>query len=210
MGHWKLDEKRGTTASDSSNTSNVGTLTGGLTFEANATPGPMKGALSFENNHYIDLPDTFDDDMTDFSYAAWIYWKGNGTWERLFDFGSGRQQTMFLTPRSSAGTIRFAITLDGPGGEQQVNSGSALPSKRWVHVALTVGGSNAKLYVDGKLDSSSSNINHDLRDLNAFNNWIGRSQYPDPYFSGQMDDIRMYNRELSDREVLILAARRGR
>jgi hypothetical protein len=37
------------------------------------------------------------------------------------------------------------------------------------------------------------------------NNYIGKSQYPDPYLNGLVDDFRIYSRALSAAEVLNLA-----
>ena len=36
-------------------------------------------------------------------------------------------------------------------------------------------------------------------------NWLGRSQWTDPYFTGSMDDVLIYNRALSEAEVRYLA-----
>jgi len=40
-------------------------------------------------------------------------------------------------------------------------------------------------------------------------NWLGKSQWPDPYFSGSLDDFRIYNRVLSQPEIGQLAAIAG-
>lgn len=38
------------------------------------------------------------------------------------------------------------------------------------------------------------------------NNYIGKSQYPDPYFNGLIDDFRIYSRALNATEVATLAS----
>jgi len=38
------------------------------------------------------------------------------------------------------------------------------------------------------------------------NNYLGRSQYPDPYFDGMMDEFRIYNTALSSAEMAATAA----
>jgi len=49
----------------------------------------------------------------DFSFAAWVYWRGGSAWQRIFDFGQDASHNMFLTPMSGSNTLRFAITTDG-------------------------------------------------------------------------------------------------
>jgi hypothetical protein len=36
-------------------------------------------------------------------------------------------------------------------------------------------------------------------------NWIGRSQYADPYLNGRVDDFRIYNKALTAGEITVLA-----
>ncbi len=54
---------------------------------------------------------------------------------------------MFLTPSSGSGTLRFAI--NNGSGEQIVERSGALASGSWQHVAVTLNGSTAILYVNG-------------------------------------------------------------
>ena len=56
--------------------------------------------------------------VTNFTIAAWVYWNGGNAWQRIFDFGNDTTQYMFLTPGSGSGTLRFAITTNGGGAEQ--------------------------------------------------------------------------------------------
>ena len=36
-------------------------------------------------------------------------------------------------------------------------------------------------------------------------NWIGRSQFNDPYLNGRVDDFRIYNKALTASEIAALA-----
>jgi hypothetical protein len=67
----------------------------------------------------------------------------------------------------------------------------------------------ATLYLDGAVVSSSS-VAVLPRDLGVTNqNWIGRSQFTaDAFFTGAVDDFRIYNRVLSASEVRYLAGDR--
>jgi hypothetical protein len=132
------------------------------------------------------------------SVATWVYWNGGDAWQRIFDFGNGEEQYMFLTPSSNAGKLRFAIKN---GGEEQILDAAALPEGSWSHIAVTLGASAASLYVNGELVAESNEVTIRPIDFKPVLNYIGRSQYSDPLLNGSIDDFRVYNYALSAGEV---------
>ena len=130
--------------------------------------------------------------------ATWIYWNGGNQWQRIFDFGNNTNQYLFLTPRSGNNTLRFAIKN---GGGEQIVQTSQLAANQWVHVAVTLGSGTAKLYVNGELKATKSGITIKPSDFKPSVNYIGKSQWPDPLFSGMIDEFRVYNHVLSDDEI---------
>jgi len=99
--------------------------------------------------------------------------------------------------------IRFAITTDGNGAEQQINGNAALATGSWQHVAVTLSGNLGILYVNGVEVGRNSNMTLKPASLGNTNlNYIGRSQYSaDPYLDGRVDNFRIYNRALSAAEI---------
>ena len=72
----------------------------------------------------------------------------------------------------------------------------------WHHLAVTFDGNTMYLYLDGvQKNTTSTTLNTGTGALN-----IGRSVSAGYYFSGTLDDIRVYNRALSAAEVQSLAA----
>jgi hypothetical protein len=124
---------------------------------------------------------------------------------RIFDFGSETGITC-LTPQSGSNTLRFAITRSGGSGEQQINATEPMPIGSWQHVAVTLSGTHGKLYLNGnEIAGNSISIAPYL--LGATNqNYIGKSQYNDPYLDGQVSDFRLYNYALSQSNIAALAA----
>jgi hypothetical protein len=156
----------------------------------------------------VSLPANVVTDLSDFTIACWVYWNAARNWERIFDFGSGTGRYMFLTPRSGSGTVRFAITVDGGHGEQAVTGTAALPTAQWVHVAVTLSGQLATLYVNGTaVGTNSAEFLPPWQLGGTGQNWIGRSQYAgDPYFNGRIDEFRIYRGALTAADIAALIA----
>ncbi|WP_082548336.1 LamG-like jellyroll fold domain-containing protein [Massilia sp. Root335] len=199
------NEGTGTAVSDASGQGHAGTLTGSAAWGT----GKSGSAVALNGStDYVNLPANLVTDLTDFTVACWVYWNAARTWERIFDFGSGTGRYMFLTPRSGSGGARFAITVDGGHGEQAVSSTTALPTSQWVHVAVTLSGRTATLYVNGAVAGTNSAEFLPPWQLGGTSqNWIGRSQYAaDPYFNGRIDEFRIYRGALSAADIAALIA----
>lgn len=139
-------------------------------------------------------------DMDEMTIALWVNWQAPGkNWQRIFDFGNGVNEYMFLTP-SNGGIMRFAIKNGGV--EQQVDCQGKLASSVWKHVAVTIGNGRTVIYIDGEEAASSTGITIKPSDIRPAINYIGRSQFAaDPLFTGYMDDLRIYNYALAKEEV---------
>ena len=72
----------------------------------------------------------------------------------------------------------------------------SLHGNQWAHVAVTLGGGTAKLYVNGELKATKSGITIKPSDIKPSKNYIGKSQFPDPLFNGMIDEFRVYNLRL--------------
>jgi Concanavalin A-like lectin/glucanases superfamily len=158
------------------------------------------------NNEYATLPAGVVSGLHDFTVSAWVDPAQNANWSRLFDFGAGTNDNMFLT-LNDGNAIRFAITTGGGSAEQRIDGAGTLPTSAWSLVTVTVSGNTGTLYVNGKAVGSNPNMTLHPADLGATTqNWIGRSQYStDPDLNGQVDDFAVYSRALSAGEVAALA-----
>jgi hypothetical protein len=210
VAHWKLDEALGTAAADSSGNGRNGTLYGGPVWQP--TSGKVNGALRFDgSNDYVSLPiGSLISTLSDCTIATWVNWSGTGgNWQRIFDFGSSTQVSMYLTPSNgNTGSLRFAITISGETNEDQATAPQVLPTG-WHHVAVTIDAANKKhiLYLDGTVIAQNTTARYTPSSLgNTTQNCLGKSQWPDPYLNGSLDDFRIYNRVLSLNDITQLWA----
>jgi len=172
-------------------------------------PGKIGNAVKLSGNgEYVDLPDGIVSGLHDFTISAWVNPSANSAWSRVFDFGTGTGDYMFLTLSAGGGPIRFAITTSGNGAEQEINGPSTLPLNTWSHVAVTLSGNTGTLYVNGQAVATNNNMNLTPADLGATNNnWIGRSQFSgDPFLDATVDDFQIYDHALSAAEIAALAS----
>lgn len=170
------------------------------------TSRKKSGTKSFifnSKNYFMEIPYSAVN-LDTMTVACWVYWNGSSNWERVFDFGNGTDQYMFLTP-SNGSEMRFV--MKNGDSEQILSTGSKLQSGKYKHLAVTIcpnaeGKVSVKLYVDGEETASNDSFTIKPSDLSAMMNYIGRSQFnADPYFGGYIDDFRVYNYALSADEV---------
>jgi len=153
-------------------------------------------------NRYLQLPYEVAN-SEELTVAMWVKSTSTATWQRLFDFGYDTDHYMFLTPNNGATSVmRFAIK--NGGSEQIVDCKAKLPvsSSQWNHVAVTIGQGNVNIYQNGELVGSGTGITIKPSDIHPVLSYLGRSMFnTDPYFSGQLDDVRIYNFAMTADEV---------
>lgn len=150
---------------------------------------------------YLQLPTTIAN-RKEMTIAFWVRWKGSGSWQRLFDFGNGEDQYMFLTANANNNKMRFAIKN---GGEEQYMDIAKLGTYGWKHITITIGNDSIAAYIDGEQKASTADITIRPGDFNPIFNYIGRSQFKsDAMFKGDIDNLCIYNYALSADEVSAL------
>lgn len=205
IGWWKLDEKVGGIAADSSGNGNNGTLCNFS--EPHWVDGIIDGALKFDgNNDYVSIPHnpSFHFVNNDFSAAFWMLaesWANPQEDSRtMIDFESGDWRGWL---------VRYSeyynkIMLGGSGRERPILNTLPTTGQRH-HIAVTYseGSGIIKGYLDGKLDKTvSENLN---LTIGTSPHGIGSNpENDDQAFDGVLDDVRVYNYTLSEAEVKAL------
>ncbi len=183
---------------DTSGYGNNGITTGTPSY----TNGYRGQALVFDGaNTKVTLPPNVASGSA-FTFAAWINWKGGANWQRIFDFGNSATHYLFLSPSSGGGTLRFAIKN---GGSEQIVETAALAQNQWRHVAVTLSGNTARLYVNGAQVAVNSSMSITPANFSPRVNFLGASQFPaDPWFNGLLDEVLITDTALSAAQIAAL------
>lgn len=177
-----------------------------LNGNASLKTGKYGNGLSLDgsNNSYLNIEAGNVKDLTNFTISTWFKLDESNNWSRIFDFGSGANTYMFLTNKNGAnGTVRFAFKNGGT--EEQINTSVVAQTAVWTHVAITLNGSVGILYIDGVEvgRNDAMTINPSMLGVTT-QNYIGKSQFSDPYLKATIDDFRIYNRALNASEITTL------
>jgi hypothetical protein len=201
VGWWKFDEVSGITATESSAYRHSGTLKGGLSFDKDSVPGRIGKALKLDgNDDYIEITKYKGVAGTrPRTITAWV--KTTSSRGEIISWGSddyGKMWTFCF--------IRERIGVTPKGGYLYIND--AIHDDKWHHIAAVVKEAklpnlhdDVKLYKDGTLA--------EIHDIGLLDLWpidtgseldvrIGRR------FQGLVDDIRIYDRALSEDQIMAL------
>ncbi|MAT68920.1 MAG: hypothetical protein CMJ58_05295 [Planctomycetaceae bacterium] len=168
----------------------------------------------FTAGAYVDLPNGIISALADdATFEWWGTVDRNRTWAEIFSFGNSNggedsavgatfQDYLTLIPQSGSGTLRFTHRDGDTTFESVTDWVTAAPTDVELHIAVSWDSvaDQQRMYVNGQLVGTGSLV-IDLADLNDVNNWLGRSQWPDPLFDGYYNEFRIYDRALTDGDI---------
>ena len=204
IGHWKMNDNADTTTvADNSGYNNDG-IAQYNTSVLHQT-GIIDGALDFDGTtDYVDCGNSTDFDITDaITISAWVKFDSLGISQGIVDKGTG----------SNDGVMRLWIFkgnnnvyFDAPQDIIRINGSPAggFSIDTWYHIAATydkdAGANNLNLYINGTNVATSTDT--DAMGTNSANLIIGaRKEGLDSFFDGLIDQVRIFNKALSESEV---------
>jgi Concanavalin A-like lectin/glucanases superfamily len=217
IGEWKLDETGGTTANDTKNNFDA-TVQGGAAFIA----GKLGNALNLNNGtagtggKYAQMPSNATLDGVqegNYTISAWFHpysrppntSSNNTFWAIVSKYG----QHMGLVYNNVG---RFVARHYLTGNVLVTNNSSAtFPVNDWYHVASVVNKAQGtlKIYVNGDLEGTETfTPNTAAREYGTTPFRIGRAQTTWAA-DGRVDQVRIYNRALTDAEIADLSDESG-
>lgn len=174
-----------------------GSLVNGAATASDPVRGPILDLSG--SSQYVSLPSGIGALRT---YSAWVKWAGGNEWQRIFDFGQNDIRYAMLTAKANSGNLRFEITPNGSGETRDLDSPNPLPINVWTHVAVTLDGRQAVMFINGRAVAVNSSVNLLPSDIMGTANYLGRSQFPaDPYFTGEMDNVEISSETLPIEQI---------
>jgi len=189
LGWWTLDEGMGMTAVDWSGHGNHGQITG----DAQWTHGVQGGALYLAGGANVEIP-AINVSTNTVTMTAWV--KRNGSqsdWSGVLFKRAGGASGMGFGP---ANELRYHWT----DKYWDFATGIVPPDQEWFFMALVIEPTQGTLYLNGADTFARNTVAHDP-DPFAGVLVIGRDPQGGRDLKGTVDDVRLYNKVLSEAEI---------
>ncbi|MEN6426617.1 MAG: LamG-like jellyroll fold domain-containing protein [Phycisphaerales bacterium] len=201
LAHWKLDEAAGTTAFDAVGRHH-GMVRGNLLWLPDG--GMIDGALWLDGvGDYVEVADHPDFSLTTgMTATAWIKVDAfDKEWQTIVSKGDSAWR---LHRNGLTDQVGFHITR--PAGDHvQADGLSNVNDGDWHHVAGTYDGGTVRLYVDGEPEGSAPSTGPIA--TNHYRVMLGENdQARNRYWTGVLDDVRIYSEALSQDQVWAVMA----
>jgi len=186
-----LNEGTGTTVKDASANGNNGSITGATWI----TTGRYGAALSFSGTGaFVSIPNSQSLNMTNaITVEAWVYPTALGGWKPLVYKETGFAYVLMGSSGSSS-----TPSFGGSFSSANAMGTTALPLNTWSHIAGTYDGTTLRVYVNGVLATSQAQTGTISASTGPL--MIGGNNEGE-YWAGRIDEVRIYNRALSQSEI---------
>ena len=182
VAHWALDEAGGTVAYDSAG-DNHGTVLGDAVWLPDG--GMVGGALALDGVDDCLVTNPVPElSAGPFSVLAWV--KGGAAGEVIVSCGT----TDWLYTNPADGSLMTALSSIAGNGVP-LFSDVVVTDNQWHRIALVWDGTDRILYVDGQEAARDEQVELVVPDAALI---IGAGATANHFFSGQIDDIRIYRR----------------
>jgi chitodextrinase len=191
---YAFNEGAGTTVADVSGNGNTGTI-GGATW---TTLGKFGNALVFNGTSaQVTVPNAASLQLTTgMTLEAWVFPTAAPTgWRSVVTKNVDRYYLMASTDQGN----RPAAGGTWTAGNQNTIGPAVLAVNTWTHLAATFDGATVRLYVNGVQVASQAQTTPLATTSGTLQ--IGGDSYPDEFFAGRIDEVRIYNRALSAAEI---------
>ncbi|MCH7558137.1 MAG: hypothetical protein IIB56_11865 [Planctomycetes bacterium] len=200
IAHWKLDETEGSIAQDSVGDID-GTLNGNPVWQP--TAGKVDGALEFDGiDDYVSTEFVLNPADGPFSVFVWV--KGGAPGQVVIsqtELGGAN----WLLADSSEGNLMTELKAKSRGAAALLSQ-TVITDGEWHRVGFVWNGSQRTLYVDGvAVAEDTEPQDHFVAVHGGLYFGAGKTLDAGSFFSGLIDDVRIYNRPVRPQEIEALA-----
>ena len=163
------------------------------------TSGKYGGAATFNGtSSWVTVNDANTLDLSNgMTLEAWVYPTALGTAWRTVIFKE-KPGGLIYSLYANDSTQR-ALTQLNIGGELNAWSTNQLPLNTWTHIAGTWDGATLKMWVNGVLVGTKAVTGTLANSTGVLR--IGGNSIWNEWFAGRIDEVRVYNRALSDAQL---------
>lgn len=226
---YKFDECQGTTINDSSGNGLTNTLTVGAggtqtapgtcttasTAWGNGAIGKFNSSINLDGtDDYVSCTDAscggptkLDIGTNTMSFSAWVKTTTTASQQMVIEkgdsSGTNGSYRLILNNGSTAGLVTAQVT-NASNTTATVNSVSRIVAGNWYYLTATYDGANVRLYINGKLENTTAltgTVKDDTCDFRIGVQGNTSCSNLVNYFSGQIDDVRIYNYALSITQI---------
>jgi len=197
--YWDFEEGSGSSLSDRSGNNNNGVWSGTGTYYTTGKVGGYSGIFTSPN--YADIPDSPTlNSAGALSLIAWIKLSNASTTGYVITKNTtGSADLQYDILHYGTGEYDINLGLNNSAARCSSSNNVVTDSNRWYHVAGVFDGTKIYLYVDGQqvgLCNYSIPITQTTHTVN-----IGRRKPNDVYLGGNVDEMMIFNRALTAKEV---------
>jgi hypothetical protein len=187
-------------ANDESGNGNNGTVNGAtLTTDRFGNAG---NAYNFDGiNDWIEISDNSSLDLNfELTLSAWINTNSISVTQRIIDKSTVGQADSWCFDLGVMGVGDLRLIVAGSVINQAMSQANIIENNIWTHVLTTYNGTSVKFYVNGIMVYSISQIGSTPSNNNSVRIGVN-SLYNNEWFDGDLDDIGIWNRALSECEI---------
>ena len=214
IGYWAFDEANGQYGFDTSGNDNYAKLGSGATLKFNG--GQIGGALLLEQSKgaYVSNGEDLINGLSAFTLSLWVKSDNVNTDKGFIFHRNPNNKDEIFSMRYDAkgskgnGTNVIKANIATTRGSLGYESASNVQTTEWQHIALTWrSGRELALYINGVLDQPTFNSLEKQGEVAGVNKLlIGKgSRDRRGSWDGLIDEVRLYNRALNEREIMDLA-----
>ena len=177
-------------------------IQGSLTNFTSDRFGYPNAALAL-NGGWTQVPSGVYFNTPEFTISTWLFPQNIGIASRISDFGVGTTNNIVFAI-SYVYSLKPYSNICSGSNCIIVLSSQTVTLNKWQFIALTFNGTNASIYLNGALVASLGYI-YSLPTVTRTSCYIGKSNWAgDGYSFSFLDDLRFYNKSLSQTEILEL------
>jgi hypothetical protein len=200
VGYWSMNENTGSVAYDGSGNGNNGKLNGAMWVAGKFGSGlhfnGVNNSVTIQNSSGLQI-------ISAITLSAWVKLDAVGVYQNIVDKSYGNPRNgyylMILNNRLLMGVWN--------NGVQKYVYGTKIWTSNdvdvWYHVVGVFDGRYTRVYINGAIDGETDWVSFTMG-TDTVDVIIGHTSIF--YYSGAIDDVRIYNRALSDSEVAALYA----